>query len=131
MAIVAGVDFGTQSVRVSLFDSVRGRLASAASAYPVLRHDNEPDSATQRHEDHITGLVAAMRGALDAAAIEGFQVDALAIATTGSTVVPVDERLQPLDEYYLWCDHRAKQEAAEITTAARQANLEALKWYGG
>ena len=40
------------------------------------------------------------------------------IDTTGSSVVPVDANLQPLDDYYLWCDHRAWEEAAQITDAA-------------
>ena len=131
MAIVAGIDFGTQSVRVSLVDSHRGRLASVAAAYPVLRLEVDSDAAMQRHEDHVAGLITAMRGVLAEANIDGARIEALAVATTGSTVVPVDGNLQPLDCYYLWCDHRAHQEAREITAAAQHENLEALKWYGG
>ena len=33
MSTVAGIDFGTQSVRVSIFDSDRGRLGSGTAAY--------------------------------------------------------------------------------------------------
>jgi L-ribulokinase len=36
-----------------------------------------------------------------------------------------------LDDYYLWCDHRAKEEAALITSTAHQEKLEAIHWYGG
>ncbi len=61
----------------------------------------------------------------------GEQIAAIAIDTTGSSVVPVDEKLQPLDDYYLWCDHRAWREAAEITAAAAQSKLEAIEWCGG
>ena len=39
--------------------------------------------------------------------------------------------MQPLDDYYLWCDHRAWQEAAEITEAAHEAGLPAIDWCGG
>ena len=39
--------------------------------------------------------------------------------------------LEPLDDYYLWCDHRAAREAAEITAAGRRENLAALEWCGG
>ena len=28
--------------------------------------------------------------------------------------------MAPIDDYYLWCDHRAKSEAAEITAMAHQ-----------
>ena len=31
----------------------------------------------------------------------------------------------------LWCDHRAKSEAAEITEMAHRENLEAIRWCGG
>ncbi len=131
MAIVAGIDFGTQSVRVSLVDRVRGRLGSAAAPYPVIRREDDPDYAAQRHEDHVAALERAMREALATAGVDGQAVAAIAIAATGSTVVPVDAALRPLGDYYLWCDHRAVREAAEITAAAQERGLEALKWYGG
>ncbi|MBA4136665.1 MAG: ribulokinase [Opitutus sp.] len=131
MAIVAGIDFGTQSVRVSLVDSQRGRVGGASAAYPVLRVAGNPDHATQRHSDHVTALVQAMRAALASAGIDGHEIAALAVDSTGSTVMPVDASLAPLGDYYLWCDHRAAKEAAEITAVARARNLEALRWYGG
>ena len=46
MPIVAGVDFGTLSVRVSIVDSERGLLASAVSEYPLHRKREDPDFAT-------------------------------------------------------------------------------------
>jgi len=131
MAIVAGVDFGTQSVRVSLFDSVKGRLGSAVAEYPVLRKREDPDHATQRHSDHMRALAEATAAALAKAGVDGSAVSALALDTTGSTVIPLGEGLVPLDDYYLWCDHRAKGEAAEITAKGRETGLEALAWCGG
>ncbi len=59
------------------------------------------------------------------------KVEAIALDTTGSTVVPVDEYLTPLDDYYLWCDHRAKDEAALITEVARREKLPAIEMCGG
>src|ERR1017187_10182771 len=98
MSIVAGVDFGTLSVRVSIFDSVKGRLGAGAAAYPLLRKKEDPDHATQSHADHMTAVAA---------------------------------HLNPFDDYYLWCDHRAWREAAEITAAAHAAHLQAIDWCGG
>src|SRR5580658_7326657 len=96
MAIVAGVDFGTLSVRVSLVDSERGLIESASAEYPLHRKREDPEYATQSHDDQMCALA-----------------------------------LQSLGEYYLWCDHRAKAEAAEITAAAHREGLEAIKWCGG
>jgi L-ribulokinase len=131
MPIVAGIDFGTLSVRVSLFDIAKGRIASATANYPICRTKENPDHASQKHEDHMSALVVAMRSALSESKVNGNEVRALAIATTGSTVIPVDENLRPLDDYYLWCDHRGKAEAEEITVAAHRENLEAIHWCGG
>ena len=51
MAIVAGVDFGTLSVRVTLLDSEQGRLGTASAGYPLHRRRDDPDFATQSHDD--------------------------------------------------------------------------------
>jgi L-ribulokinase len=131
MAIVAGVDFGTLNVRVSIVDSDRGLLDSAVIEYPLHRKREDPEYATQSHEDHMLALAAATREAVRKAGISGNQVEAIALDTTGSSVIPVGKGLQPLGEYYLWCDHRAKAEAAEITEAAHRDSLEAIRWCGG
>ena len=131
MSIVAGVDFGTLSVRVSIFDSEKGRLGSSTAEYPLLRKRQDPDFATQKHADHMTALAKATRDALANAGVSGDSVAAMALDTTGSSVVPAGEGLEPLDDYYLWCDHRAWKEAAEITETARREGLEAIQWCGG
>ena len=131
MAIVAGVDFGTLNVRVSIVDSERGLLASAVAEYPLHRKREDPEYATQSHDDHMAALVRATRESLKKAGVSGDEVQAIALDTTGSSVIPVGKDMRPLDEYYLWCDHRAKGEAAEITEAAHRVGLEAIKWCGG
>jgi L-ribulokinase len=129
--VVAGVDFGTQSVRVSIVDSERGPIGAGVAEYPVKRDKRDPDFATQSHASHMDALVEATRAALKDAGVAGDAIRAVALDTTGSTVIPVDERLEPLDDYYLWCDHRAKDEAAEITAAANATGLAAIEWCGG
>src|SRR5205807_6444619 len=130
MSIVAGVDFGTPSVRVSIFDSVRGRLGSGVAEYPLLRKKEDPDHATQSHTDHMKALAEATHRAIKDAGIDGHAIESIALDTTGSSVIPVDKNLAPIDDYYLWCDHRAWKEASEITTAAHETNLEAIRWCG-
>src|SRR6266478_4070311 len=131
MAVVAGVDFGTLSVRVSLVDSERGLLASAIAEYPLHRKREDPEYATQSHEDHMRALAAATREVVRKSSVPAEQILAIALDTTGSSVIPVGKNLHPLDEYYLWCDHRAKAEAAEITEAAHREGLQAIQWCGG
>lgn len=131
MALVIGVDFGTLSIRASVVDSKNGLLESAVAEYPLHRKREDPEFATQSHADHMRALASATREALRKAGVSGNQIEAIALDTTGSSVVPVGKDLQPLDDYYLWCDHRAKGEAAEITEAAHREGLEAIQWCGG
>jgi L-ribulokinase len=129
--VVAGADFGTLSVRVSIFDSERGRLGAGVAEYPLNRKQSDPDSATQRHAEPLSARVSALRKALAEARVEGSAVQALAMDTTGSSVIPVDSEMRPIDDYYLWCDHRSWREAAEITQKAHEFGLQSIDWCGG
>jgi len=131
MTIVAGVDFGTLSVRVTLVDSLKGPIGTASASYPLHRHREDPNFATQSHADQMAALAGATRDALQSAGIDGDEVAAIALATTGSSVIPVGEGLEPLDEYSLWCDHRAFAEAGEITRKAHALGFEGIEWCGG
>jgi L-ribulokinase len=131
MSIVAGVDFGTLSVRVTLVDSKKGPIGTASANYPLHRRREDPNYATQAHADQMSALAAATREVLKTTGIDGAQVEAIALDTTGSSVIPVGEGLEPLDEYYLWCDHRAFAEAEEITRKAHELRFEGIEWCGG
>ena len=135
MSVVAGVDFGTLSVRISIFDKERGKLGSATAEYPLHRSSTDPDLATQSHDDQMNALVRAMRDALRTSGIDGEEITSIALDTTGSSVIIVGEDLVPLGDYYLWCDHRAAGEAAEITRAAHAyrngEGFEGIRWCGG
>ena len=106
-------------------------MATAVAEYPLHRRREDPDYATQSHADQMQALVRATREATATAKISGAQIAAIALDTTGSSVIPVDAAMRPLDDYYLWCDHRAKAEAREITELAHRQGIEAIEWCGG
>jgi L-ribulokinase len=132
---VAGVDFGTLSVRISIFDKERGKLGSAVAEYPLHHSPTDPHLKTQSHDDQMAALVRAMHDAIKISGIHGSEIKSIALDTTGSSVIMVGEGLVPLGEYYLWCDHRAAGEAAEITRAAHVfhggTGFEGIDWCGG
>ncbi|SFS09924.1 L-ribulokinase [Granulicella pectinivorans] len=130
MAIVAGVDYGTLSVRVTLL-SENGRIGTAMAGYPLMRSRENPDQATQSHDAQMAALVTAMKQVVADCNVDPASIEAIALDTTGSSVIFVDETMQPLDDYYLWCDHRAKLEAQQITALAHAMKLEAIDWCGG
>ena len=151
-AFSIGVDFGTNSARALIVDTADGReLASHVVPYPsgeagILLDPSDADLARQHPGDWIIALEQSLRGAVDAAASDpAFDVSrvvGIGIDTTGSTPLPVDAAGVPLAlterfkghlaaEAWLWKDHTAHAEAAEITALAKERNEPYLAKCGG
>lgn len=146
---VLGLDFGTDSVRALVVDSITGEeKASEVSYYPRWAKGLycNPDKYQFRQHplDYIESMEATIKGALaklppgSGANIVGIGVD-----TTGSTPCAVDRNGIPLallDEYQenpnamfiLWKDHTAVREAGEINqTAKNWGGIDYTKYEGG
>lgn len=147
-----GVDYGTNSVRALVVDVRNGReVGSCVWNYPsgeqgILLDPKDPNLARQNPADYIEGFYRSVRGAVRAAArTPGFRAEdviGIGVDTTGSTPLPVDRRGMPLAlqpafkknlaaQAWLWKDHTAFAEAAEITEKARQMGLPYLAKCGG
>ena len=148
-----GLDYGTNSCRSLLVDLETGEeLGSSVFAYPsgesgILTDPRDPNVARQNPQDYLDGMVAIISGALDQArkTDTGFDADrvvGIGIDTTGSTPIPLDREGTPLgllEEFksdlnamvWLWKDHTAHEEAAEITALAAQEHPEYLAKCGG
>lgn len=148
-----GLDYGTNSCRSLLIDLETGEeLGSEVFAYPsgemgILTDPRDPNVARQNPQDYVDGLEAIIKGAVaqakkkdkafDVANIVGIGVD-----TTGSTIIPVDEDGVPLGmkpefkdrldaQVWLWKDHTAHAEAAQITELAKEMRPRFLAKCGG
>src|SRR5690625_7777645 len=135
-----GLDYGTNSVRALVVDVKTGEdVGTSMFAYPSDEHgillDRDPQLARQNPQDHLDGLQASIRGALEQAMeVDGFDpqnVIGIGVDTTGSTPLPVDAEGVPLafdDRFkhdlaayvWLWQDHTSHAEAAEITETAAE-----------
>ncbi len=149
-----GVDYGTNSVRALIVDLVDGtETATAVYNYPsgeagILFDARRPLLARQNPCDYIEGFYQVVTdavcqardvssGEFDSNAVVGIGID-----TTGSTPIPVDVNGIPLvmnpkfktelaAQAWLWKDHTALEEAAEITRLALKTNPEYLEKGGG
>jgi L-ribulokinase len=148
-----GIDYGTNSCRSLLVDLDSGaEVGSVVFPYPsgklgILLDERDPNVARQNPQDYLDGLEFVIKGALEQArkSVAGFdaaQVLGLGIDTTGSTVIPVDEKGVPLGlqsnfkdnlnaMVWLWRDHTSYEEAAEITKLAAKMRPEYLAKCGG
>ncbi|MBU6303212.1 MAG: ribulokinase [Verrucomicrobia bacterium] len=148
-----GLDYGTNSCRSLLVDLDTGQeLGSAVFPYPsgemgILLDASDPHVARQNPRDYLDGLVAIVTGALARAretdpTFDPGDVIGIGIDTTGSTPIPVDAEGTPLGlkpEFagelaamvWLWKDHTAYAEAAEITETAARLRPQYLAKCGG
>lgn len=148
-----GIDYGTNSCRSLLIDLATGaELGSSVFAYPsgemgILLDPANPHVARQNPQDYLDGMVSVVRGALQQAQanVPGFDpagVVGIGIDTTGSTPIPVDRNGTPLGlrpEFagnlnamvWLWKDHTAHAEAAEITQLGTELRPHILAKCGG
>lgn len=148
-----GLDYGTNSVRSLLVDLGNGEeLGSAVFNYPsgelgILTDPRDPNVARQNPQDYLDGMEAVIRGALAQAkendkAFDPHWVIGIGVDTTGSTPIPVNADGVPLAltedfagnldaSVWLWKDHTAHEEAAEITRLAAEMRPQYLAKCGG
>lgn len=147
-----GVDYGTNSVRALIVDVANGReVGSSVWNYAhgeagIVIDRRDPNVARQHPMDYLEGLLRTIKGALaEAGKVRGFspkQVIGIGVDTTGSTPLPVDAQgealaLKPKFENnpaalaWLWKDHTAHAEAAEITALAKRMRPQFLAKCGG
>src|SRR5690606_9447368 len=120
-------------------------LAASSVPYPhgdggVLSDPGEPELARQHPRDYAEAITAALRDVL--AGIEASRIVGIGVDTTASTPLPIGRRCRPLTEdsrfaerldamAWLWKDHSAHAEAAEITAHAQATRPELLQRCGG
>jgi L-ribulokinase len=145
---VIGLDYGTDSVRALVVNVANGKSLGTAVHYYARWKKGKycvPDQNQFRQHplDYIEGLESAIKGALkDSPAGTADKVIGLAVDTTGSTPVAVDESGTPLaltkgfEEnpnamFVLWKDHTGIKEADQINALARSWGGEDFTKYEG
>lgn len=145
-----GIDFGTLSARCVIVDTENGTVVSeyvSEYAHGVI-DDKLPSGerlpslyALQDPGDYVDALRFSVKNALRQSKIAKDEVVGIGIDFTASTILPVDERGNPLcnspefqNEKHayvkLWKHHSAQKEADEINALAEKRNEAFLKIYG-
>ncbi len=109
---VIGIDVGTESVRVGVFDLDGRSLAFASEQYEV-QHPR-PGWAEQDPDACWSALVAAARRAVTASGVAPQAIRALSAGATSCTVVALDRKDRPLRPALIWMDVRAVEEAQAV-----------------
>ncbi len=147
-----GLDFGTNSVRALIVDVANGEeLGTAVHGYAhgqqgVILDGRDPNLARQHPQDYLDGMERAVHEALEQARgqadFTAESIIGIGIDCTGSTPIPLNADGRPLaltEEFnddpnamaWLWKDHTAHAEAAEITELAAKLRPHYLAKCGG
>ena len=113
MALTAGIDAGTQSVKVVVYDDQARRVV--ASAHAPLELTSGDDGTREQHPDAWIQAVTQCFADIDLD-VRG-RIDAIAISGQQHGFVPVDADGQVLAPAKLWCDTSSTEECEEITDA--------------
>ncbi len=144
---VIGVDFGTDSVRAVVADLEDGSTrASGVAFYPRWKKGlyQHPDRAVYRQHprDYLEALEEALKTAVQKLTPkEREQVGGIGVDTTGSTPAPADRNgtILALKEdmaeeegamFYLWKEHAALEEAAEVNRAFMGGDVDFCTYMG-
>ena len=110
----AGIDAGTQSIKVLVYDSDRKRIeASASVPLPLIAEEGgvreqEASWWLDAIRECFASIDPDVRGRIDAISVSGQQHGFVPVASDGSVLSPVK----------LWCDTSTSEECREIEDAA-------------
>ncbi len=113
MAFTAGIDAGTQSLKVVVYDpATRNLVATASAPLDLISGDDG------RREQHAADWVAAMQACFDRIdpAVRS-RIAALAVSGQQHGFVPVDAAGEVLAPAKLWCDTSTTAECGQIMDA--------------
>ena len=145
---VIGIDYGSDSVRSVIVDASNGQEVSSSVHYysrwqKGLYCDPSANQFRQHPLDYIEGLEITIKDCIEKAGGESIAglIKGIAVDTTGSTPVAVNEQGVPLalvpgfEEnphamFVLWKDHTAIKEAAQINEHALKFDTNYLKYVG-
>ncbi len=147
MKAVIGIDFGTDSVRALIVNTENGdELSTAVHHYPrwkALKYCDASRNQWRQHPlDYIESMEAAVKEAFSKSGLKKESIKGMAVDTTGSTPVAVNQEGIPLSlipgfeenpnaMFVLWKDHTAIKEAEEINLLCKSWHTDYSQFEGG
>lgn len=116
-----GIDFGTESCRVAIFDSVGRPVTFAATPYGTAHP--HPGWAEQIPDEWWSALVASTQAALGQSYVTPEAIAGISYDATTMTVVALDRGGGALRPAIMWMDVRATEQADRAATIDHPARL--------
>lgn len=107
-----GADCGTTAIKVALFDTDGNKITHHAEEYALIRPSAQ--RVEQRPEVYWNTFKTCLAKVLECSGVDKEDIIAFAFDSSAETIVFLDQDMQPLDNFYVWMDNRAEEEAVEI-----------------
>lgn len=105
-------DCGTTAIKVALFDTEGNKVVHHAEEYALIRPSAQ--RVEQKPEVYWDTFRTCLSRVLTDSAVNPDDIVAFAFDSSAETMVFMDENMEPLDNFYVWMDNRAEEEAVEI-----------------
>ncbi|MFC6169490.1 gluconokinase [Loigolactobacillus jiayinensis] len=119
MDFMIGVDIGTTSTKVVLFD-LKGQMQAVSRQLYPLYHD-QPDFAEEDPNEIFTAVVTGLIEVIQKQQLLPADIKGIAFSSAMHSVILMDQADQPLTRVLTCADNRAEKEAEQLKTAT-QAN---------
>ena len=111
-AFVIGIDLGTSSCKVGVFDAGGGLRGFGQAAYSITRGPN--GQAEQNSDDWWPGVCRAVRQAFTSGPASGAEIAAVGLSGQVGTHLLIDRAGRPVRPAISWQDTRAGAEASAL-----------------
>lgn len=115
MALALGVDLGTQSLKVLVYDPENKKVLSRGSSPCAAPDVPRPGAAEQNPADWWRAFESAMAEALAHQNVDPAAIRAIGVSGQQHGLVALDEGDEVLRPAKLWCDAEAVEEAAALS----------------
>ena len=114
-----GIDFGTESCRVGIFDLAGSPVAFAATTYKTTHP--HPGWAEQSPDDWWQALIASTHLVLQRSGLQPHEIAGISYDATTMTVVAMDRNGDALRNAIMWMDVRATEQSARVANTKSPA----------
>ncbi|MBY6037354.1 gluconate kinase [Fictibacillus nanhaiensis] len=116
-----GIDIGTTSTKVVLFDERGSAVAQHAEGYPLLAL--EPGAAEQNPDEIYAAVLTSLKKTIEKSGVKAERIGLLSFSTAMHSLIAVDKEGNPITNSITWADTRSEPFAFKVKSSRDALDL--------